>query len=60
MEREVHIYATQEADNTPILINILERNKEFKHAFQQHKITSYQALKLAIELLLVLKSKVRD
>ena len=60
MKKEVYIYATQEAENTPITINILERNKEFKHDFQKHEITSYQALKLATEILLMLKSKVKD
>ena len=31
MKKEVYIYATQEAENTPILINILERDKQKKH-----------------------------
>ena len=60
MKKEVYIYATQEAENTPITINILERNKEFKHDFQKHEITSYKALKLATEILLMLKSKIKD
>ena len=60
MKKEVYVYATQEAENTPIKINILERNKELKHDFQQHEITTHQALKLATEILLMLKSKVKD
>ena len=60
MRKEVYIYATQEAENTPITINILERNKEFKHDFQKHEITSYKALKLVTEILLMLKSKIKD
>ena len=60
MKKEVYVYATQEAENTPITINILERNKEFKHDFQKHEITTHQALKLATEILLMLKSKIKD
>jgi len=60
MKKKVYVYATQEAENTPIKINILERNKELKHDFQQHEITTHQALKLATEILLMLKSKVKD
>ena len=60
MKKEVYIYATQETENIPIIINILERNKKFKHDFQKHEITSYQALKLVTEILLMLKSKVKD
>ena len=35
MKKEVYIYASQETESTPMLINILERNKEFKffHTF---------------------------
>jgi hypothetical protein len=60
MKKEVYIYASQEAENTPILINILKRNKELKHDFQQHEITSHQAMKLVTEILLMLKNKVKD
>ena len=60
MRKEVYIYASQETESTPMLINILERNKEFKHDFQKHEITSYQALKLVTEILLMLKSKIKD
>jgi hypothetical protein len=60
MKKEIYIYATQETNNTPILINILKRNKKFQHDFQQYEITSHQALKLVTEILLMLKSKVKD
>jgi hypothetical protein len=60
MKKEVYIYASQETESTPMLINILERNKEFKHDFQQYEITSHQAMKLVTELLLMLKNKVKD
>tara|TARA_R100000995_G_scaffold74609_1_gene43737 strand:+ start:191 stop:373 length:183 start_codon:yes stop_codon:yes gene_type:complete len=60
MNKEVYIYASQETKDTPILINILERNKELKHDFQQYEITSHQAMKLVTEILLMLKSKVKD
>ena len=60
MKKEVYIYATQEAENSPILINILERDKQKKHKFQRHELTSHQALKLSTEILLMLKNKIKD
>ena len=60
MEKKVYIYATQEAENTPILINILERDKQEKHKFQQYELTSHQAMKLVAEIFLMLKSKIKD
>ena len=66
MDQNAIVYATQEGENDPIYINFLKRTQEFekieisKDQFEKIEISKDQAMRLALQLLIMLQPHIKN
>jgi len=56
MDQNAIVYATQEGEDDPIYINFLRKTQEF----EKMEISKNQAMRLALQLLIMIQPHIKD